>query len=77
MAKNTEAVGIILLLLVASGKGGIQFGNLINDVQKLSGILNNMNSLSQLALSGNILENMVPLLSSGLENSVENQNDVF
>ena len=79
MAKNSEVVGIVLILLVAANRsGGFQLGNLMNDMQKLSGILNSMNSLSQLALSGNMLENIMPLLTSlNNENNTENQNDIF
>ena len=79
MARNSEVIGILLILLVASNKGGgMHPGNLMGDVQKLSGILNNMNNLSQLAFSGNLLENMAPLLTLlGNENHNENQNDIF
>lgn len=79
MAKNSEVVGIVLILLVAANRsGGFQLGNLMNDMQKLSGMLNSMNSLSQLALSGNMMENIMPLLTSlNNENNTENQNDIF
>ena len=79
MAKNSEVVGIVLILLVAARKsGGLQLGPLMNDMQRLSGILNSMNNLSQMALSGNMPENIMPLLSSFVgENGAENQNDVF
>lgn len=79
MVKNSEVIGILLIVLVASNKGGgLHLGNLMNDVQKLSGMLNSMNNLGQLALSGNIMENMAPLLTLlNNENHNENQNDIF
>lgn len=75
MAKNSETIGVLLLLLVVAGKsGGFQLTGLMNDVQKLSGMLNSMSNISQMALSGNMLENIMPLLSSLGE---ENKNDIF
>lgn len=75
MAKNSETIGVLLLLLVVAGKsGGFQLTGLMNDVQKLSGMLNSMSNISQMALSGNMLENIMPLLSSLGE---DNKNDIF